>query len=35
MVRLGCVLGVLGGMVGGANLYYLMLVHVADIGSVL
>ena len=30
-----CVLRVLGGTIGGANLYYLMLVHVADIGSYL
>lgn len=31
----GCMLRVLGGTIGGANLYYLMLVHVADIGSYL
>lgn len=35
MVWLGCVLRVLGGTIGGADLYYLMLVHVADIGSYL
>lgn len=29
----GCMLRVSGGKVGGANLYYLMLVHVDDIGS--
>lgn len=28
-------LRVLGGTIGGANLYYLMLVYVADIGSYL
>lgn len=28
-------LRVSGGTIGGANLYYLMLVHVADIGSYL
>lgn len=29
----GCMLCMSGGKVGGANLYYLMLVHVADMGS--
>lgn len=29
----GCMLCMSGGKVGGANLYYLMLVHVADTGS--
>ena len=35
MVWQGCVLRVSGGTIGGADLYYLMLVHVADIGSYL